>query len=91
MTPPSLVDHTKAVVEEEELGDFYRTIRSGVHTKLAHVREHDHGQQKMAHKVVRHAKTVTVQNNVHEAIKVEHELERVHEHRTLLSSFTLWK
>ena len=80
------LEHAKEVIHAEEVGDFYRTARSGVQTKLADVRSHDHGQQKLAAKHIVHQKEP---NDVTTAVKVEHAIEHVHEHRSLLSGFTL--
>jgi hypothetical protein len=86
----SLVEHAKVVVLEEEQGDFWRTARSGVTTKLANVRAHDQGKQELAHQhVVHHAQTVEHPNNVSDALLAEQRIAHVHEHRTLLSGFTL--
>ena len=80
------VTHAKEVIHEEEVGDYYRTGRSGVLTKLAHVRDHDHGKQELAaHKIV-HAKEP---NGPNETVEMEHKIEHVHERRTLMSGFTL--
>jgi len=48
------IEHAQQVVHQEERSDFFRTTRSGVHTKLADVRDHDHGQQEMARQEVAH-------------------------------------
>ena len=86
----SLVQHAKASVLEEEKGDLWRTGRSGVATKLADVRAHDHGKQELAHKhVVHHAQTVDHPNNASDVLLAEQNIAHVHEHRTLLSGFTL--
>ena len=78
--------HAREAVHKEEQGDFFRTGRSGVNTKLADVRAHDHGKQELAHKVVHHAQVLKHPNVLHEeAVQAEHEIEHIHEHRTLLS------
>ena len=78
--------HAQDVVHQEEQGDFFRTTRSGVNTKLADIRAHDHGQQELAHKIVHHAQVLKHSNMVkEETIQAEHEIEHIHEHRTLLS------
>ncbi|CAB9519476.1 expressed unknown protein [Seminavis robusta] len=87
---PSLVAHARVMVTEEEKGDLWRTGRSGVMSKLADVRAHDHGKQELAHKhIVHHAQTVAHPNNAHDALEAEEKIAHVHEHRTLLSGFTL--
>lgn len=78
------VQHAKDTIHDEEAGDYLRTGRSGVVTKLGALRQHDHGEQELAAHHVVH--TATRDGN---AIKKEHEIEHVHEHRTLLSGFTL--
>ena len=87
--PPSVFDHVKGVVHEEEVGDNWRTARSGVQTKLGDVRAHDRGQQAQARKITHHAQTVGRPNSVKEVLDAEHKIEHIHEHRTLLSGFTL--
>ena len=85
----SAMNHAKAVIHQEEVADNWRTARSGVQTKLADVRAHDHGQQALAHKITHHAQSLEHPNNVKDAMKAEHNIEHIHEHRTLLSGFTL--
>ena len=64
-TTTPAIDHARAVVHQEEAGDNWRTARSGVYTKLADVRSHDHGKQELAHhKIAHHAETVAHRNNV---------------------------
>lgn len=78
--------HAQDVVHQEEQGDFFRTARSGVNTKLADVRAHDHGEQELAHKVVHHAQVLKHPSMLQqEIVQAEHEIEHIHEHRTLLS------
>jgi len=80
------LNHAKAIIHDDEVGDFFRTGRSSAQTKLDDVRAHDHGHQELAYKHIVHQKEPT---DAKEAIKIEHRLEHVHEHRTLLSGFTL--
>ena len=79
-------DHAIKVIHEEEMGDFYRTGRSSAQTKLANVRSHDHGKQELAFKHIVHHKEPT---NTKLAMKEECDIEHVHEHRSLLSDYTL--
>ena len=82
------IAHAQAVVHQEERGDYFRTTRSGVTTKLADIRTHDHGKQELAHRIVHHAQAVQNPNSVRDAVEAEHEIEHIHEHRTLLSGCT---
>jgi len=80
-----VLSEAKELIHNEEAGDYLRTGRSSVNTKLMDVRQHDHGKQELAHKIVHSKKP----NDVDEALEVKHEIEHVHEHRTLLGEFTL--
>lgn len=80
--------HAQEVIHQEEQGDFFRTARSGVNTKLADVRAHDHGKQELAHKIVHHAQVLKDSNLLNEeAVQAEHQIEHIHEHRALLGGF----
>ena len=80
------VAHAKKVIHDEEVGDHLRTGRSGVNTKLAAIREQDHGKRQLARKIAPHFKAPS---DPKQAMKVEHEIEHAHERRSLLSGFTL--
>lgn len=81
------VIHATQVLHNEESSNYLRTGRSGTYTRLENVRDHDHGNQNLAaQKIVPPIKDPT---NAKSAKKVENQIEHVHEHRTMLSHFTL--
>jgi hypothetical protein len=81
-----IVAHATEDLHQEEVGDYLRTGRSGAYTKMEAIREHDHGKQELARKIVPPVRDPT---DAKSAARVEHEIEKVHEHRTMMSHFTL--
>lgn len=75
-----------ARIAGDQKSTHLRTGRSGAATRLAAMRDKDHGKQKMAHKIHNKANVA----NVNEALELEHNIDVAQVHRTIRSGKASW-